>query len=237
MKKYTLALGLCFALTGCLSSGPQKPLDEMAQALEARDADAFLAHMDVKRFAGAEVQSMTQGNSALEAIDNVGKFLGLGGVGDFLGTVLQTQDATTKSFTRGVSTGELIQQCTSSKKPHCPWVPESLRSAKVKEFLDTAAVAQVTTPAGITSWLALAKEGDVWKVVGQAVLENEAMQIAKGIQVPQKPAKPSAEPPSVDTSDPYAPAPPPPSEAPSLPSEPQKADPYAPAPPPPVTKL
>ncbi len=242
MKKYTWALGLCLALTGCLSSGPEKPLEEMAQALDARDADAFLAQMDMKRFAKAEVEGMTQGNSALEAIDNVGKFLGLGGVGDFLGTVLNTQDAATKSFSRGVSTGELINQCTRSQKPNCPWVPESLRTATIKELSDVAAVAQITTPAGMTSWLALAKEGDVWKVVGQAVLEKEATQAAKGIVTQQNPSKSSATPPkqsSSDSSDPYAPAPPPPA-APSAPkesTEPKKEDPYAPAPPPPATRL
>ena len=73
-----------------------------------------------------------------------------------------------------------IADCTQATYPDCPWVPESLRKAKVKKLNDTAAVASVTTPAGITSWLALQKRGDEWVVVGQAALEDTARKYALG---------------------------------------------------------
>ncbi len=174
MKKYSVVMGLCFALTGCLASGPEKPLEDMAKALENRDATAFLSHMDMKRYATVDLHNTTQGNSALSALNDVSKMLGLGAVDNLLGSVVDMEKSLMEDFTRSVSTGELINQCTRSQKPQCPWVPESLRAAKVKEISEKSAVAQVTTPAGMTSWLALAKEGDVWKVVGRAVLEKDA---------------------------------------------------------------
>ena len=42
-----------------------------------------------------------------------------------------------------------------------------------------AAVASVTTPAGMTSWLALRKQGETWRVVGRAVMENMARAFAQ----------------------------------------------------------
>ncbi len=251
MKKYTVLMGLCFALTGCLASGPEKPLEDMAKALENRDATAFLNHMDMKRFAANEVQGLTKNNAALSALSDMGKFLGIGGMESLLGSVMETPQQITESFTRGVSTGELINACTRSQKPNCPWVPDSLRGAKVKELSEASAVAQVTTPAGMTSWLALTKQGDAWKVVGHAVLENDAAVATKALPEPQKdsdkakaptptskapsqaPSKAPSPAPSQDE-----PAPPPPSQP--APTKPPKLsdDAYAPAPPPaPVTKL
>ncbi len=178
MKKYTVVLGLCFALTGCLSSGAEKPLTTMADALTERNSKQFLEQMDIKRFATSQVQALTQDSKPLNALDNMGKLLGLGGVNDLLGTVLDAEKNMTSYFTRHVSTGELINTCTRSQEPDCPWVPDALRDAKVKELSDVAAVAQVTTPAGVSSWLALAKVQDTWKVVGQAILENQAVSLA-----------------------------------------------------------
>ena len=66
-------------------------------------------------------------------------------------------------FNRGVSTGELMAQCREAQTPDCPWVPESLADAKVTEIGPNAAVAQVTTPARMTSWLALRKVGEKWR--------------------------------------------------------------------------
>ncbi len=239
MKKYALMMGMTFALTGCLASGPEKPIEEMAKALEERDAAKFLQHIDMKRFAASQVQNLTEKSKPLHALDSVGKFLGLGGVNDFLGTVLDAQKESTEYFTREVSTGELILQCTQSQKPDCPWVPDALLNAKVKELSATTAVVQVTTPTGMTSWLALAQVQDVWKVVGHAALENEAAAFAKqGIATGQAaPTQQGAQQPQQSKEkDPYAPAPPPAKDLQKTPAPNQNTD-DAPAPPPPVTKL
>ncbi len=228
MKKYTIALGLCLALTGCLSSGAEKPLKEMATSLTERDATQFLMQMDIKRFSAAEVQALTQDNKPLQALDSVGKFLGLGGMDDLLGSVVDMEKQNVEYFTRGVSTGELINKCTRAQKPNCPWVPESLLKAKVKEISDSAAVAQVTTPAGMTSWLALAKLGDTWKVVGHAVLEKEATALAT-LNVADAVAPRNNQRQGQSSTD--APAPPP--AATPTPSQPSDE----PSPPPPATKL
>ncbi len=232
MKKITMTLGIFFALTGCVSADPQATLDKMAVALDKREGNTFLQYMDMQRFAAAQVQSMTENNTPLHALDSVGKFLGLGGVGDFLGTVLDVQKDSTEHFMRGVSTGELINTCTRAQEPNCPWVPDSLRAAKVKELSPTSAVAQITTPAGMTSWLVLAKEQEMWKVVGQAVLESEAVALTTQKTQPS-PKISNTSPEQGKDSDPYAPAPPP-SSSPSAPAKPYVED--APAPPP-VTKL
>jgi len=69
-------------------------------------------------------------------------------------------------------------------------VPESLKAAKITELGADAAVAQVTTPARMTSWLALRKVGEKWLVVGQAVMESTAREYAlqKAPAAPEKPA-------------------------------------------------
>ncbi|HZF61713.1 MAG TPA: hypothetical protein VEZ52_08845, partial [Desulfovibrio sp.] len=62
--------------------------------------------------------------------------------------------------------------------------------AKITELGADAAVAQVTTPARMTSWLALRKVGEKWLVVGQAVMESTAREYAlqKAPAAPEKPA-------------------------------------------------
>ena len=54
-----------------------------------------------------------------------------------------------------------------------------------------AAVASVTTPAGMTSWLALRKQGENWRVVGRAVMENMARAFAQAGQAKAAPAAPA----------------------------------------------
>lgn len=182
MKRYII-LALMFMLTGsllagCLSSGPEKPLQEMATALAKKDESLFLAQMNVNSYAVSQIINRTQGDTALRALDSMGRMLGLGGMEDLLGSVMDMESKLREEYMRGVSTGELMLQCRNTATPDCPWVPESLQAAKVKELTPTTAVAQVTTPANITSWLALAKKGEQWLVVGQAPLEAQAAQYA-----------------------------------------------------------
>ena len=158
---------LCGLLASCLSSGPEKPLGAMADAMEKNDSAAFLAQMDMPLFAANEARNMTSENEALNMLDSLGQDLGLGGMDQLLGSALNMEDKLRKSLTRGVSTGELMAHCRKAERPDCPWVPESLRNARVVELGPDAAVASVTTPAGMTSWLALRKQGENWRVVGR----------------------------------------------------------------------
>ena len=134
---------------------------------------------------------MTNENEALNMLDSLGQDLGLGGMDQLLGSALNMEDKLRKSLTRGVSTGELMAHCRKAERPDCPWVPESLRNAKVVELGPEAAVASVTTPAGMTSWLALWKQGENWRVVGRAVMENMARAFAQAGQAKAAPAAPA----------------------------------------------
>ncbi len=180
----------------------------MAKAMETQDSKLFLEQIDMQRFALAQVQGITKENAPLNTLDNLGKMLGIGGISDLVGSVVDVETATTEYFNRGVSTGELILECTASQKPYCPWVPEALKKAIVKELSSKAAVAKVTTPAGMTSWIVLAKKNAAWKVAGQAVLENEATALALQ-ELPEQTSNSGKKTQSKNT-DPYAPAPPPP---------------------------
>ena len=144
----SLALS-CGLLASCLSSGPEKPLGAMADAMEKNDSATFLAQIDMPRFAANEARNMTNENEALNMLDSLGQDLGLGGMDQLLGSALNMEDKLRKSLTRGVSTGELMAHCRKAERPDCPWVPESLRNAKVVELGPDAAVASVTTPAGM----------------------------------------------------------------------------------------
>lgn len=192
------SLGCALLLVGCLDSGPQKPLNAMARALTERDSALFLAQMDGKTFAANTINALTREDPALRTLDAVGKMLGLGGMEDLVNSVVDMHQRQQELFTRGVSTGELVLECTRATKPNCPWVPEALKAAKVRKLGDTAAIAQVTTPARLTSWLALRKVGENWLVVGQAPLEATAQAYATGAQAatqtgaPQQPRQPGA---------------------------------------------
>lgn len=216
MKRYIL-LALTLLLTGsllagCLSSGPEKTLREMATALKQKDPKLFLAQMNVNRYAVSQITNRTQGDAALRALDSMGRMLGLGGMEDLLGSVMDMESKLRADYTRGVSTGELMLQCRKAATPDCPWVPESLEAAKVKELTPTMAVAQVTTPANITSWLALAKKGEQWLVVGQAPLEEQAAQYAREqvspatSATPQVPAAPGTAPKAAPQPQPVPPS-------------------------------
>lgn len=171
-------------LAACMTSGPEKTLGEMADALSANDSAAFMAHMDLKRFSANEIANMTQESRGLNMLDSLGRRLGIGGVDKMLNSIVDVENDVRQHFQRGVSTGELMADCRQAETPDCPWVPESLRKARVVKINETAAVASVTTPAGMTSWLALQKQGENWQVVGQAALEDTARKYAQGTAAP-----------------------------------------------------
>ncbi|MCD7984230.1 MAG: hypothetical protein LUG19_08265 [Desulfovibrio sp.] len=181
-------------LTACFASGPQKTLNRLAEALDKNDSAAFLAQLDMKTFAANQIKNLTREDQALSSLDSLGRMLGLGGMDDLLGSVLNMENRLQGQYTRGVSTGEMMAQCREAQSPDCPWVPESLKQAQVIELSDTAAVARVTTPARMTSWLALRKKGDNWLVVGQAILENTAKAYAADVAAPPVSGAPSARP-------------------------------------------
>ena len=183
---FVTALLLCTMLLACRAAGPERTLENVANALKNNDSTAFLAQLDMKALATNHVKSLTQQNKALKSLDSLGRMLGMGGMEDVFGNVLDVQTTMHDSFVRGVSTGELQAQCRRATTPDCPWVAESLRGAQVKSLGETAAVARVTTPEGMSSWLALRKQGENWRIVGQAILEDEATAFAKEEARPKK---------------------------------------------------
>lgn len=185
---------LAALLTACFASGPQKALNSLAEALNKNDSAAFLAQLDLKTFAANQIKNLTREDQALSSLDSLGRMLGLGGMDDLLGSVLNMENRLQSQYTRGVSTGEMMAQCREARTPDCPWVPESLKQAQVTELSDTAAVAKVTTPAKMTSWLALRKKGDRWLVVGQAILESTAKAYATDVSAPLTGGAPAARP-------------------------------------------
>lgn len=185
---------LAALLTACFASGPQKALNSLAEALNKNDSAAFLAQLDLKTFAANQIKNLTREDQALSSLDSLGRMLGLGGMDDLLGSVLNMENRLQSQYTRGVSTGEMMAQCREARTPDCPWVPESLKQAQVTELSDTAAVAKVTTPAKMTSWLALRKKGDRWLVVGQAILESTAKAYATDVSAPPVSGAPAARP-------------------------------------------
>lgn len=185
MRKYLLILSVPL-LVACMASGPQKALDELAKAMETNNGQAFLACIDMPAFASNSVKNMTRNDDALNSLNTLTEMFGLGNlndlsqkfglgsINDLIGSVVDMQKRLSGKFDTGVATGELMAQCSRATTPDCPWVPRSLREATVVELGQTAAIAKITTPARLTSWLALRKIGDRWLVVGQAPLEATA---------------------------------------------------------------
>ncbi len=179
MKKFVI-LFFVVLLCACTESGPQKTLNNLAQALEKKDSDYFVSQIDMPRFAAAQINNMTKVSEPLRALDAVGRMLGLGGMEHLIGAVRDMQAKENERFMRGVGTGELMLMCKEAKTPDCPWVPQSLREAEIFDITEGMAVAQITTPTNISSWLALTKIGDSWKVVGQSPLKSDAENFAQG---------------------------------------------------------
>lgn len=190
----TGVLCLTVLLAACQTGGPKKTLEDTANALTKRDSGAFLAQIDSRSYAAHEFVNLKASNELLNGLDTFGQMLGLGSqVNDLLNTVIDLEGRNTKTFTRTVATGELVNQCTKAQTPDCPWVPDALNKAEVKELGPDAAIAKLTTPANMTSWIALRKEGEKWRIVGKAVLEEMATKFAndaKPLPAPNKEVEP-----------------------------------------------
>ena len=177
-------LALCAA---CESSGPKGALDKMADALDDNAPSAFLGVMDMQAYASNQIKNLTQSTGVLNSLNALGNAFGFGGVvEELLGNIVDMKASLEQEFERGVASGELMAKCRTSETPDCPWVPQSLRNAEIVEIGQDAAIAKVTTPARLTSWLALRRTNGKWQVVGQAVLESVARAYAE--QAPQAPA-------------------------------------------------
>ncbi|MDR2054902.1 MAG: hypothetical protein LBQ10_03415 [Desulfovibrio sp.] len=183
-----LTLLLPVFLAACLPSGPQKTLNAMAEALQKKNSSAFLACLDLKAYASNEIENLTRDNQALNSLNSLGRMMGLGGkmMDDLLGSVLNMESQLRQRYTRGVGTGETENQCRAAQTPDCPWTPEALKNAQVRELSADAAVASVTTQAKVTSWLALRKKGERWLVVGRAPLEDSARAYAADKSAPSE---------------------------------------------------
>lgn len=179
--RYKLMVSLLcalFVLAACEKTGPAAALEDMARALNRNNSAAFLARIDMSAFAANYISSMTRNDEALNSLNSIGELLGLGSLDRLIGSVVDMGSRLTREFDRGVASGELMAQCKASTRPDCPWTPQALSEAQVYQLNDVAAVAKVTTQARITSWLALRKNGGAWQVVGQAVMENRARELA-----------------------------------------------------------
>ena len=190
------ACGAVLLLAACMSqSGPQKALDGLAKALDANDSAAFLAGMDLTAYAENHIKNLAEDDPTLRALGSLGRLFRLGNVDQMLAGALDMKAQMETDFTRGVSTGELMARCRAADTPDCPWVPQALRDATVVELGEDAAIAKVTTPARLTSWLALRKVGGRWLVVGRAALEQTARQYALAAPAQEEaPAKASPAP-------------------------------------------
>jgi hypothetical protein len=198
-----LTLLLLILLAGCFPSGPQKTINAIAEALQKKDSSAFLACLDLKLYASNEIKNLTRDNQALNSLNSLGRMMGLGEkmMDDLLDSVLNMESQLRQQYTRGISTGEMENQCRAAQAPDCPWTSEALKRAQVRELGVDAAVATVTTQAKVTSWLALQKKGGRWFVVGRAPLEDSARAYATDKSAPQESGS------SVTRPEPSAPAP------------------------------
>lgn len=190
---FRLACAVLLALValGCNgASGPQKALNSLAKALDDNDSAAFLSGLDMTAYAENHIRNLAANDPALRALGSLGRLFRLGNVDQLLSGALDMKAQMEADFTRGVSTGELMARCRTDETPECPWVPEALRDAKIVELNAEAAIAKITTPARLTSWIALRKLGEHWLVVGRAALEQTAREyaLAAGAQE-QAPAK------------------------------------------------
>lgn len=194
MTKKIIAPLLILLLAACMTSGPQKALDQTAKAMDDNNPAAFLANFDLKIFANNHLNNLTNNDAALSSLNALGNALGLGSIDNLINSFVDVQAQIRGDFEMGVASGELMAKCRTSNTPDCPWVPESLRNAAIVELGPDAAVAKVTTPAKLTSWLALHKFGEKWLIVGQAVMESQASQYATNANAkisPKTPTKPA----------------------------------------------
>ncbi len=198
MKKtiYTLFFASFMLLFACTQSGPRETLDLMARAMEENNAEAFLAQINLPVFTENYIKNFTANDSTLNSLNSLGDLLGLGSLDNLIGSIVDFRAHLQNNFIRGITTGELMAQCKTATTPDCPWYPSSLREARIIELGNNAAIASITTPARLTSWIALAKGETGWKVVGTAPMEAEAKNLAASALIksesPSKPAPKSS---------------------------------------------
>lgn len=153
-------------------------LDKIARALEDKNPAQFLTEINMQAYASNYLKELTNSDLALNSLNELGNFLGLGTLDNLIDSVIDVQARIRKEFEMGVASGELMAQCKTASTPDCPWYPASLRNAQIVELGSGAAIAKITTPAQITSWLSLCKYGENWQIVGRAVLEKTAADLA-----------------------------------------------------------
>ena len=169
MKKTALcAIALLVLIAGCQPDrGPQQTLlDSAADALENKDPQKFMACLDIQAYSVNQLKNLTKNDEVLNSLDKLGNTLGLGGLNNIIGSIVDITGTVEQEMNQGVATGQMMAQCRTSITPDCI------------EVGPDAAIASVTTPANITSWLSLRKEGNAWKIVGRAPLENLARRYA-----------------------------------------------------------
>lgn len=172
-------MGLIFAsLVACTPTGSRQTLDEMADALQNNNPEGFLAGLDMKNYSANYLASLTANNEALSSINSITNMFGLGGLDQLINGVVDYQAILRQDLIKGVASGRLRERCSSPEQINCPWVPKSLRAAQITELGENAAIAKVTTPANLTSWIALRKINGKWLVVGQALMEGTAREYA-----------------------------------------------------------
>lgn len=176
IKKILFPALLCL-LAACSTDGPRKPLDALASALESRNSAEFMSQLNWPAFRDNALQEIIRSDFTLNILNDMGELVGVR-MDRILDRVSDIGDELAQELQEGVATGDLTAHCRKTLNPNCPWVASSLRDARVVKLDDTAAVAQVTTPAAITSWLALARIAGHWQVVGQTPMEQSARQMA-----------------------------------------------------------
>lgn len=178
MKKILVPFLLAAMLLGCGESGPQKALNQTAAALGSHNPQAFLAQLDMDAYANNYIGSLAGSAEVPSSLNAIGQVFGIDNLDKFIGNLVGMKARLANQFTEGVASGELAAQCRTTASAGCPWIPQSLRDAQIVEISPTAAIAKVTTPQSLVSWLALRKIGDKWLIVGQAVMENQARSMA-----------------------------------------------------------
>ena len=179
-KLFYIPLILLVAIfVACTRSGPEEALDRLAKAMENNNPAAFLSVIDLRAYSANYIKNMTSSAPALNSLNELGNLLGLGSIDKLIGSLVDVQAQIKNEFEKGVATGELMAQCKQALTPDCPWYPESLRDAEVIDLGPDMAVARVTTPARISSWLAMRKINNVWQITGRAEMENRAIDIAR----------------------------------------------------------
>lgn len=195
MLRFFTPFLLAAILLACSTDGPRKVLDNAAKAMENNNPGEFLTNIDLKAYTANYLTMRTTGGPVLDMLNDLGNAIGLGSIDNLINNFVDVEADLREDFTMGVSTGELMAHCRSAETPNCPWVPQSLRNAAVTEISQDAAIAKVTTPAQLTSWLALHKSNGKWLIVAVAPLESQARKFSmqQAAPIPQKaPSQPGS---------------------------------------------